>query len=88
MTRAEVQALLVRHAAGDVEAGNRVFALADQYALALVQCSFNELLDAAGYGYRPTLRGSVESAVLADCYDYAQARRGVEAKAHRGPEGT
>jgi hypothetical protein len=84
---AKVERLVAQHAAGNVNAGNEAFAIADKLTKELTAAtSFNELLDGANHGYRPTLRGDVDprANVLADLYDYAQARRGVDVVAYRG----
>lgn len=80
--------LLLRHAAGDVKAGNEAFALADRLTKELTGAdSFNELLESyTKFGYRPTIRPDLglRYRILADLYDYAQVRRGLDVKAYRG----
>lgn len=92
-TQSTMRRLLAEHASTDrrgvsTEAGNRGYLLADDLAFLLCCCTFEELLEAAHHGYVPTLRGSDEAEALADAYDYAQARRGRDHRAHRGPAAT
>jgi hypothetical protein len=89
-----VAKLLAIHSNADLSpaetalAGNAVFDLANLLTRELTAAeSFNDLLSAfAANGYRPTIRPDLgmKYEVLADLYDYAQARRGTDVKAFRG----
>jgi hypothetical protein len=64
---------------------HKLMAMADSLCQEFSAVPFCEMLMAEG-GYRPTIRSDMDprGAVLADLYDFFQARRGDERRAYRG----
>lgn len=86
-TPKQVRALLVRHAAGDLDAGDRAYEIAARLARKLTALTFDDMVESAKTNnYHPTLRVAEgpDWETLADVFDYACARRGILVVAHRG----
>lgn len=85
--REALEQLLTAYATkDDVDAGTAAWVIAERL---VKDCcafgSFEELLSAKG-DYRPSLYGSESARLLADVYDFVQARRGDARRAYRGSE--
>lgn len=83
----KVNRLLFEHSNGSISSGQKAFEIAEGLSQRIAGRSFNALLAAwTAHGYRPTLRNDTDpyAGILADLYDYTQARRGVNVVAFRG----